>query len=411
LFCLVFVMKAALPVSPLAPTAFPALPPVAGVRLGGLAVGLRYQGRPDVLVAVFDQPATAAGTLTRSLTASAAVDWCRQALASGRGARALVVNAGNANACTGARGEASVRAIAAAVAALTGSQPEQVYHSSTGVIGEPLDHPRLIAGVEAGMATLTANGWDSAARAIMTTDTFHKVATCTIAGPDGPVTLNGIAKGSGMIQPNMATMLGYVFTDAQVDPALWQQMVTAATDRSFNSITVDGDTSTSDTFLAFATGQRRVDAAALAAALDEVCRELALLIVRDGEGAEKLVTITVTGAESEASARQIGLTIANSPLVKTAIAGEDANWGRIFAAAGRAGVPIAPARLCLAMGGVVIARNGMRVDGYDETPVAAHLKGRDIRIDLDVGVGSAAATVWTCDLTARYLTINAGYRS
>ena len=404
-------MKSPLPTSPLAPATFPSLPPIDGLRVGGVGVGLRYQNRPDVLVAVFDRPAAVAGTLTRSLTASAAVDWCRAALASRQGARALVVNAGNANACTGERGVASVRAIADAAAALAGCAPEQVYQSSTGVIGEPLDHPRLIAGVQSGWAQLTASGWDSAARAIMTTDTFRKVATRQIDGPDGVVTLNGIAKGSGMIQPNMATMLGYVFTDAVIDPDAWQAMVTTATDRSFNSITVDGDTSTSDTFLAFATGVRRVDPDALRDALMDLCRELALLIVRDGEGAEKLVTITVTGAQSEQSARQIGLTIANSPLVKTAIAGEDANWGRIFAAAGRANEPIAPNRLRLAIGSVVIAEHGMRVEGYDETPVATHLKGRDIRIDLDVGVGSAVATVWTCDLTERYLTINAGYRS
>jgi glutamate N-acetyltransferase/amino-acid N-acetyltransferase len=404
-------MKSPLPTSPLAPATFPSLPPIDGLRVGGVGVGLRYQNRPDVLVAVFDRPAAVAGTLTRSLTASAAVDWCRAALASRQGARALVVNAGNANACTGERGVASVRAIADAAAALAGCAPEQVYQSSTGVIGEPLDHPRLIAGVQSGWAQLTASGWDSAARAIMTTDTFRKVATRQIDGPDGVVTLNGIAKGSGMIQPNMATMLGYVFTDAVIDPDAWQAMVTTATDRSFNSITVDGDTSTSDTFLAFATGVRRADPDALRDALMDLCRELALLIVRDGEGAEKLVTINVTGAQSEHSARQIGLTIANSPLVKTAIAGEDANWGRIFAAAGRANEPIAPNLLRLAIGGVVIAKHGMRVEGYDETPVATHLKGRDIRIDLDVGVGSAAATVWTCDLTERYLTINAGYRS
>ena len=235
-------MKSALPLSPLAPATFTTLPPIAGIRIGGLALGLRYQGRPDVLVAVFDRPATVAGTLTRSLTASAAVDWCRNALLSGQGARALVVNAGNANACTGARGIDSVRAIADAAASLAGCAAEQIYHSSTGVIGEPLDHPRLIAGVQNGFSSLTADGWDSAARAIMTTDTFPKVATRTVQGPDGPVTLNGIAKGSGMIQPNMATMLGYVFTDAVVDPAAWQAMVSTATDRSFNSITVDGDT-------------------------------------------------------------------------------------------------------------------------------------------------------------------------
>jgi glutamate N-acetyltransferase / amino-acid N-acetyltransferase len=403
--------KPTLPVSPLAPAHIPTLPPIAGVRLAGLSVGLRYQGRPDVLVAVFDRPATVAGTLTRSLTASAAVDWCRAALASGRGARALVVNAGNANACTGAHGVASVHAIATETAALADCLPEQVYHSSTGVIGEPLDHPRLLAGVREGFGSLSPDGWESASRAILTTDTFTKRATRTVAGSDGPVTLNGIAKGSGMIQPNMATMLGYVFTDAIVDPAAWQAMVSTATERSFNSITVDGDTSTSDTLLAFATGQRRVDPDMLAEALADLCRELALLIVRDGEGAEKLVTLTVTGASSEHSARRIGLVIANSPLVKTAIAGEDANWGRIFAAAGRAGEPIAPARLCLAMGGVVIARDGMRVADYDEAPVTTHLKGRDIRIDLDVGVGGAEATVWTCDLTERYLVINAGYRS
>lgn len=398
-----------LSLSPLAPTTFPTLPPITGMKLAGIPCGLRYQNRPDVLFAMFDTPAVVAGVTTRSRTFSAAVGWCRTALASGQGAKALVVNAGNANACTGTRGEESVKAIVHAAAKLAGGTPEQVYHSSTGVIGEPLDHDRLVAGLQA--ARLAADDWDGAARSIMTTDTFPKTATRTVAEPDGDVTLNGIAKGSGMIQPNMATMLGYVFTDAKVDPATWQTMVTDATDQTFNSITVDGDTSTSDTFLAFATGYKRVDPVALKMALLDLCRELALLIVRDGEGAEKLVTIHVTGAETAAAARQIGLTIANSPLVKTAIAGEDANWGRIFAAAGRAGEAINPDRLALSIGGTTIARDGMRVAGYDEAPVAAHLKTRDIQIALDVGVGDASATVWTCDLTERYLEINAGYRS
>ncbi|RMD62755.1 MAG: bifunctional glutamate N-acetyltransferase/amino-acid acetyltransferase ArgJ [Alphaproteobacteria bacterium] len=408
-----------LPRSPLAPSGFPALPPVAGVRVATRACTIRYHGRPDVCLIELAPGTAAAGVLTRSLTASAPVLWCRRALKGGR-ARAIVVNAGNANAFTGRAGEEAVRHVVAATAERLGCRPREVLVASTGVIGEPLAYERLIAGLDDLTASLADDRWAAAAEAIMTTDTFPKGASrrAEIAGV--PVTLNGIAKGSGMIAPDMATMLSFVVTDAKLPAATLQALLRRGVEDSFNAITVDGDTSTSDTVLLCATGQtrhRRVRGPAdpalkdFRAALFDLLRDLAQQIVRDGEGAQKFVTIHVTGAASKRAARRIGLTIGNSPLVKTAIAGADPNWGRIVMAVGKAGEKADRDRLAIRIGGVDVARDGQAVPDYDEAPVARHMKGREIVIEVDVGVGRGRATVWTCDLTHGYIDINADYRS
>ena len=406
-------------ISPLAPDGFPDLPPVAGVRLASGACGLRYEGRSDVMLAELAPGTAAAGVFTRSLTAAAPVDWCRHAVKRGR-ARAVVVNSGNANAFTGRVGIEAVKQTVDAAAGLFGCPRTQIYVSSTGVIGEPLPAGRLVKSLPKLQSKLSAAKWKAAAGAIMTTDTFPKGAVATARIGDAEVTICGIAKGSGMIAPDMATMLGYVFTDAKIPPAVLQTVLKRAADRSFNAITVDGDTSTSDTVLLFATGQAkhpRVTAAPgpllkdFRRALEQVMGDLARQIVRDGEGASKFVTITVTGAASSRAARRIALTIANSPLVKTAIAGEDANWGRIVMAVGKAGEKADRDRLLIRIGGEIVAEDGLRRPGYDETPVARHMKGQEIDIDVDVGVGNGRATVWTCDLTHGYIDINADYRT
>ncbi|EGX99543.1 arginine biosynthesis protein ArgJ [Nitrospirillum viridazoti Y2] len=406
-------------VSPLAPDAFPTLSPVAGVRLAAYNCGIRYKGRDDLMVAELAPGTTVAGVLTRSLTASAPVHWCRKGLAGGS-ARALVVNSGNSNAFTGAAGESLVSETVATAAQLVGCKPEEVFVASTGVIGQPLPADMIAQHLGAAWAKLDAGSWDAAARAIMTTDTFPKgaVATCVIDGKT--VTLNGFAKGSGMIAPDMATMLGFLFTDAAIAAPVLQKLLSRATDRSFNCVTVDGDTSTSDTVILVATGQAGnapiTDVTdprlrPFAKALDAVCLDLAQQIVRDGEGATKFVTLTVTGAASNQAAKRIALTVANSPLVKTAVAGEDANWGRIVAAVGRAGEKADRDKLVISIGGVQICANGMEVPGYDEAPVAAHMKGQEIDIQVDLGLGRGKATVWTCDLTHGYIDINGSYRS
>jgi glutamate N-acetyltransferase/amino-acid N-acetyltransferase len=405
--------------SPLAPAGFPEMPPVAGVRLATHACGLRYKGRDDVLLVELAEGTTAAGVLTRSTTASAPVLWCRKALRGGD-ARALVVNAGNANAFTGGAGEHAVEQTVEGACVVLGCRPNQVFVASTGVIGEPLPFEKIAAAFAELHLSLTENAWERAARAITTTDTFPKGSArrATIAGT--PVAISGIAKGSGMIAPNMATMLGFVFTDAAIAPGALQVLLSAAADRSFNCITVDGDTSTSDTLLLFATGAGGnatiVDAGDprlndFRARLDEVMLDLAHQVVRDGEGATKFVAITVTGAENDAAARTIGLSIANSPLVKTAVAGEDANWGRIVMAVGKSGEKADRERISIRIGGYPVAEVGAAVPGYDETPVAAHMKGTDVEIAVDVGIGEGRATVWTCDLTHGYIDINADYRS
>jgi glutamate N-acetyltransferase/amino-acid N-acetyltransferase len=407
------------PISPLAPDRFPDLPPIAGVRLATGATGIKYTDRDDLLLAELAPATTVGGVLTRSATASAPVEWCRRALAGGAG-RALVVNAGNANAFTGGVGVEAVRLTVETTADLLPCRPSAVFVASTGVIGESLAVDRIVARLKGLHDGLGGDDWTAAARAIMTTDTFPKGATRSATIDGTAVTIAGIAKGSGMIAPDMATMLAFVFTDAMIPAPVLQKAVAAAADRSFNRITVDSDTSTSDTVLAFATGA--AGNAAIAAPgdprlrgfrrrLSEVMVDLAQQIVRDGEGASKFVTVTVGGAASQKAARRIALSIANSPLVKTAIAGEDANWGRIVAAVGKAGEKADRDRLAITVGGIPVAADGTAVAGYDEAPVARHMKGREIDIAVDVGVGRGRATVWTCDLTHGYIDINADYRS
>ena len=405
--------------SPLAPKSFPRLPEIAGVRLGAAACGLRYKGRTDVMLAEFDRGTTVAGVFTRSQTAASPVLWCRSALGRGR-ARALVVNSGNANAFTGRDGDASVERSVAATAKLMDCARREVFVASTGVIGEKLPDERIIGALAGLRRKLTGKAWAKAADAIMTTDTFSKGATRTARIGDREVVINGIAKGSGMIAPDMATMLAFVFTDAALPADVLQPMLEAANRRSFNSITVDGDTSTSDTVLMFATGAARHGKIAshrdpalrsFRAALDSLMIDLAQQIIRDGEGASKFVSVTVTGAASARAARIVALSIANSPLVKTAIAGEDANWGRIVMAVGKSGERADRDRLAIAIGGVTITEDGQARPDYDETPVAAHMRGDEISIQVDIGIGRGRATVWTCDLTHGYIDINADYRS
>jgi glutamate N-acetyltransferase / amino-acid N-acetyltransferase len=407
------------PRSPLAPERFPDIPPVAGVRLAAAAAGLRYRERPDLLLVELAPGTTVAGMLTRSRVPGHPVAWCRRILPRGR-ARGLVVNAGNANVLVGAAGDAAVRAEAETAAALIGAAAEDVFVASTGVIGEPLPVGKITGALPGLFETLGSASWCDAALAICTTDTFAKGACARARIGDAAVTVAGIAKGSGMIQPDMATMLAFLFTDAALPSALLQRLLEAACERSFHAITVDSDTSTSDTLLLFATGQARhpaptgPDDAVLEGfrtALNKVSGDLAQQVVRDGEGAAKLIAIAVSGAADDASARRIGLAIANSPLVKTAIAGEDANWGRVAMAIGKAGEPVDLARLAISFGGHAVARDGARVPDLDETPIAAHLKGRKIAIAVEVGSGSGEATVWTCDLTHGYIAINADYRS
>lgn len=407
--------------SPLAPARFPAMPRVAGVRLAGRAVGLKkHKGVKDLMVAELASGTTAAGVLTRSKCPSAPVDWCRAILPRGK-ARVLVVNSGNANAFTGNAGDLQVVQTAAEAAHLFGCRAQDVFIASTGVIGEPRA-PDYIASKLGGMKkALAAKSWKDAAEAIMTTDTFAKGATRKVKIGKAEVAISGFAKGSGMIAPDMATMLGFVFTDAKIPAKVLQRLVRTAADDSFNAITVDSDTSTSDTVLLFATGQvkgqPRITSAgdkALAdfkAALKDIFIDLAQQIVRDGEGAQKFVTINVSGAESKRAARTVGLAIANSPLVKTAIAGEDPNWGRIVMAVGKAGEKADRDKLSIGFGDTRITENGQLVAGYDEAPVAAYMKGDEITIDVDLGIGRGRGTVWTCDLTHGYITINADYRS
>ena len=404
--------------SPLAPAAFPDLPTIAGVSLRTARAGYKAWERADLTLAILDEGTTVAGVTTKSRCPSPEVEWCRKALVLGR-ARALVVNAGNANAFTGNRGRAAVEAIAARVAGALACQPSDVFVASTGVIGVPLPIDKAEAGLDAALAAPVV-GWEDAANAIATTDTFAKGASATAVVDGRTVTISGIVKGSGMIAPDLATMLGFVFTDAAVEPGFLQKALEDANEMTFSCITVDGDTSTSDTVLAFATGHAgnrplgRDDdegADAFRAALADVCRSLAHLVVRDGEGASKFIRIDVDGAESDRSAHRVAMSIANSPLVKTAIAGEDANWGRVVMAVGKAGEPAERDRLSIAFGGIEVARDGLVVEGYDEAPVAAHLMGDEIEISVDLKLGDGRATVWTCDLTHGYIAINADYRS
>jgi glutamate N-acetyltransferase/amino-acid N-acetyltransferase len=404
--------------SPLAPQGFPDLPAIAGVTLRVARARYKAWDRCDLTFVTLDEGTASAGVLTQSKCPSPEVEWCRAALPLGT-ARAVVVNAGNSNAFTGNRGRAAVEAIAARAAGHLGCQPSDIFIASTGVIGVPLPIDKAEAGLDTAF-TAEPCSWEDAAATIMTTDTFAKAAVTQAVIGDRTVNLVGIVKGSGMIAPDMATMLGFIFTDAAIEPGLLQAMLSEANRKTFSCITVDSDTSTSDTVLAFATGKAGnvplashddtgVDA--FQAALTDMCRQLAHLVVRDGEGASKFIEITVEGAESDASAHRIALSIANSPLVKTAIAGEDANWGRVVMAIGKAGEPAERDKLSIRFGATQVATGGLAVEGYDEAPVAAHLKGSEIQVSVDMALGDGRATVWTCDLTHGYISINADYRS
>ncbi|WP_374413882.1 bifunctional glutamate N-acetyltransferase/amino-acid acetyltransferase ArgJ [Novosphingobium colocasiae] len=404
-------------VSPLA-RPFPNLPAIAGVTPHVVRAGYKDWGRCDLTYVELAEGTAVAGVFTRNVCCSSEVELGRANVAGGT-ARALVVNAGNSNAFTGYRGREAVEQIMDQVATHIGCAREQVFVSSTGVIGVPLPKDKAREGVAAALSAAPCS-WEQAAETISTTDTFAKGATATAMIGDTRITISAIIKGSGMIAPDMATMLGYLFTDAAVEPAFLQECLSAANRRTFSCITVDSDTSTSDTVLAFATGKAgnaplasfdSPGADAFAAAIDDVCRQLSHLVVRDGEGASKFIAVSVTGAVSDESAHRVGLAIANSPLVKTAIAGEDANWGRVVMAVGKAGEPADRDRLSIGFGGVWCAREGLPLADYDEAPVAAHLKGQDIDIAVDLGLGDGRATVWTCDLTHGYISINADYRS
>ena len=404
--------------SPLAPAAFPPLPEIAGVTRRVARAHYKNWDRCDLTYVELAPGTTVAGVFTRNVCCSSEVELGREQVKGGTG-RALIVNAGNSNAFTGYRGREAVEQIMAQVADHLGCDAGEVFVSSTGVIGVPLPKDKARAGVETAL-TAEPCSWEAAAETICTTDTFAKGSTASAVVGGTAVQVAGIVKGSGMIAPDMATMLGYIFTDAAVAPDLLQAMLSEATADSFNAITVDSDTSTSDTVLLFATGlagnpvlTTRDDpgADALYAAIRSVALDLAQLVVRDGEGASKFIEIAVTGAVSDASAKRVALSIANSPLVKTAIAGEDANWGRVVMAVGKAGEPADRDRLAIRFGDHWVAKDGLPVDGYDEGPVAAHLKGQDIRVGADLGLGDGRATVWTCDLTHGYISINADYRS
>jgi glutamate N-acetyltransferase / amino-acid N-acetyltransferase len=406
------------PISPLA-LPLPEMPAIAGAECASTAAGIRYKTREDMTVFRFAAGTTVAGVFTMNKCPGAPVDWCRAALKGGK-ARALVVNAGNSNVFTGRAGRETCERTAAETAALLGCKPREVFIASTGVIGERLPTDVLLAALPGAVAKLQADSWQSAARAIMTTDTFPKGATRTAKIGDATVTICGIAKGSGMIAPDMATMLSFIATDAKIPAAALQKLLSKGNAKSFNCVTVDSDTSTSDTVLLFATGQAkhaRVPAEGgpmlkdFARALDEVLHDLALMVARDGEGAQKLITIDVTGAVSAKSAHRVAMAIANSPLVKTAVAGEDANWGRIVMAVGKAGEPADRDKLSVAVGGVWMAREGGVIPDYDEAPVVAHMKGREVQITVDLGLGRGKARVWTCDLTHGYIDINGSYRS
>ena len=400
--------------SPLAPQRIISLPPMAGVRVATTAAGVRYQGRDDVTLFVFDRPASFAGVFTLSATAAPSVKHSRR-VAAGGSVRAISIVAGNANVFTGKAGYDAVEAITADLAHHLNCSPHEIAHSATGIIGEPFPANRILPHHAALIAHATAEGWDAASDAIATTDTYSKRATHQVHLPSGAiVTFNGIAKGSGMIKPNMATMLSYIVTDGDIPAEVLQPMLTRAADQTFNCISVDTDTSTSDSLMLAATGVVPMAAQhydAFEAALTHVCQDLALQIIRDGEGARKLITVTVTGAASPNDAKAVAMAVAESPLVKTAIAAEDANWGRIVAAIGKSGVPLDPARLTVHLGGHPLVVSEGRITPFDESPFAQHLKEDEIRIAIDLGMGSAHGHAWGCDLTHAYIDINASYRS
>ena len=402
-------------ISPLAPDTLGELSPVPGIKLATVATEMKYKGRDDVMLMVADTPATIAGSLTTSKTCSAAVDWCREVLKNKTG-KAILVNAGNANAFTGKRGLGSVDRCAKAAGDALGVSADQILLASTGVIGEPMDDQLITRRLGELIDQLDETSWHDAAKAIMTTDTFAKATSRRVEINGELITITGIAKGSGMIAPDMATMLSFIATDVQIKSEDLKKITKQVVDESFNGITVDGDTSTSDTVIVMASGCTGdvLDQSGLQLfreSLKDVMVELATQIVKDGEGASKFVTIDVVGAEDNDAARRMGLAIANSPLVKTAIAGEDANWGRIVMAVGKSGEYADRDKLSIAMGGVVIAKDGERVEDYDEAPVTAHMKGQNIDITVNLNIGSGKARVWTCDLTHGYIEINADYRS
>ena len=409
-------MAKGLPVSPLAPKGgFPALPAIAGVRFATAAAGVKYKDRTDVMLAELAPGTVVAGTFTRSKTRSAPVLDCQEKIGgvSDTGA-AIVVNSGNSNAFTGSQGVASVKAIASTVAEVMGIPETRVFTSSTGVIGEPLPHARIISALSELKDNLSADGIAGAAQAIMTTDTFPKGATRTVDVEGKTVTISGIAKGSGMIAPDMATMLVYIFTDAKIARDELQPLVSAICNQTFNCITVDSDTSTSDTLLMAATGASGVDVTGngdFERALSEIMLDLAHQVIRDGEGATKFVTIYVTGAADEDDAKRVAFSIANSPLVKTAVAGEDPNWGRIVMAVGKSGAQADRDKLSIWFGKTQVAQNGQVAPDYVEADAAAHMKRDEVDISVDLGLGTFGTVVWTCDLTAQYIAINADYRS
>jgi glutamate N-acetyltransferase/amino-acid N-acetyltransferase len=409
-------------VSPLAPKSYPTLPAIDGVRLATAEAGIRYKNRTDVLMVAVDEGTAAAGVFTTSKCPSAPVDWCRAVLKGGK-ARGLVVNSGNANAFTGKTGAQAVKTTAQIAAKALKCKPSDIVLASTGVIGEPLDANKFNGVLADCAARATGDAWLDAAKAIMTTDTFPKVATKTVKIDGVAVTINGIAKGAGMIAPDMATMLSFIFTDAPIAVGALKVLLKNAVNPSFNAITVDSDTSTSDTLILFATGAAKkrgcpkISSAsdkrlvAFTKALNALVMDLAHQVVKDGEGARHFVEITVDGAKSDASAKKIALSIANSPLVKTAIAGEDANWGRIVAAVGKAGEPADRDRLAISFNGIRVAHKGLRDPSYDEAKVSATMKEEKIDIRVSLGLGKGKATVWTCDLTKEYVEINGDYRS
>lgn len=409
--------------SPFAPTEFPDMEPLEGFRLGTAATGVKYQGRDDLLVVGMDEGTSVAGVYTKSKCTSAPVDWCKAHL-SGGSARALVVNAGNANAFTGTHGLASTKATAEAAAKVAGCQPSEVFLASTGVIGEPLDPAPLVGEFDRLFDTGKQDAsWQDAAAAIMTTDTFLKVATASVDIDGVAVTIHGIAKGSGMIAPDMATMLSFVFTDAPISSKALQGMLSQHVETSFNATTVDSDTSTSDTLMAFASGAAAKRGCAViedgsdprlttfSDALSALLKDLAKLVVKDGEGASKFLAITIQGAEDDKAAKTIALAVANSPLVKTAAAGEDANWGRVVAAVGKAGEAADRDKLAIWFGPLRVAVDGQRDASYSEEAASDYMRNAEIDITIDVGVGEGKATVWTCDLTKTYIAINGDYRS
>ncbi|MEN3931678.1 bifunctional glutamate N-acetyltransferase/amino-acid acetyltransferase ArgJ [Microvirga sp. W0021] len=409
-------------ISPLAPKSYAKLTPVDGVTMATAEANIRYKNRTDVLFVLMDKGTEVAGVFTKSKCPSAPVDWCRTSLAQGK-ARALVVNSGNANAFTGKKGAEAVELTAKIAAKAVNCKPEEIFIASTGVIGEPLDATKFNGVLESCAKQASPDNWMEAAQAIMTTDTFPKLAGRKVLIGDQEVTINGFAKGAGMIQPDMATMLSFIFTDAPIAAPVLQALLKKGADNSFNCVTVDGDTSTSDTLMMFATGAaakrgiRKIESTsdsrlkAFKAALDDLLAELAQYVAKDGEGARKFVTVSVSGATSNASAKKIAFAIANSPLVKTAAAGEDANWGRVVMAVGKAGEPAQRDLLTIAFGDIVVAQKGARAPDYSEEAASAYMKNAHITISVDLGLGKGKARVWTCDLTKAYVEINGDYRS